>query len=121
MSGCEGVPFSNVNAPASPRCFYWGMAANGHLQAAFDEFHQASVELQKHLETAPHSECTDLRERVERLRAHLLELVHSSVGLGSGNKGRNPAAQIDPRSSRVFGASSGENLPYVSAQENTQP
>jgi len=97
------------------------MAANGHLQAAFDEFHQASVELQKHLETAPHSECIDLRERVERLRAHLLELVHTSVGLGSGNKGRTPAARIDPRSSRVFGASSGENLPDGSAQENTQP
>ena len=101
--------------------FYCGMAANGHLQAAFDEFHRASVELQKHLETAPHSECIDLRERVERLRAHLLELVHSNVGLGSGNKGQNPAAKIDPRSSRVSDASGDENLRHPSEQELAQP
>ena len=92
------------------------MAANGHLQAAFDEFHQASVELQKHLETAPHSECIDLRERVARLRAHLLDLVHSNVGLSSGNKHQKPAA----RSRRAFGVLDEKNLGRPSAQEIAQ-
>jgi hypothetical protein len=75
-------PFSNVNALGFALMFLFGMAAIGHLQAAYDEFHRASVELQKHLETAPHSDRAEtLRQKVESLRAQLLNLVHRHVGL----------------------------------------
>jgi hypothetical protein len=62
--------------------------ADGYLQAAYDEFHKASVELGKELEQAPHSQQAQLlRKRVKSLRKKLLSKCHDHL-FGQGENSR---------------------------------
>ena len=74
---------SNVNAKPLVWCFNQRMTFNSQLQGVYDEFHMASVELKKCLESAPHSDSVEpLRQRVENLRGRLIDLAFDDADLG---------------------------------------
>jgi hypothetical protein len=78
------------------------MSANEQLQAAFDEFHRASVVLKMRLANAPHAEQTEIqRAKVDRLRAQLFDGAYREVGLDPTPVKPKRASRSESRSNQV--------------------